>query len=111
MSEKQHRKLLRTIPGLLVSAFFLWYTFRGISLAQIRSVHLVSPVWIVGVIAFTSLSYTLRCVRWTQMMRPTGARFFVCARVLLTSLAANNILPLRIGDNYARVYVLRGSWY
>ena len=32
------------------------------------------------------------------MMRPTGARFAVCARVLLTSLAANNILPLRIGD-------------
>ena len=32
------------------------------------------------------------------MMRSTGAKFGVCARVLLTSLAANNILPLRIGD-------------
>ena len=32
------------------------------------------------------------------MMRPTGAGFAVCSRVLLTSLAANNILPLRIGD-------------
>ena len=54
--------------------------------------------WIFGVLAFTLASYTLRCVRWTRMMRPTGARFPVCARVLMTSLAANNILPFRIGD-------------
>ncbi len=98
VSEKQHNKLFRTIPGLLVSGFFLWYTFRGISLQQISNIRLIRPVWIVGVIAFTCLSYTLRCVRWTQMMRPTGAPFSACARVLLTSLAANNILPLRIGD-------------
>ncbi len=32
------------------------------------------------------------------MMRSTGAGFGVCARVLMTSLAANNILPFRIGD-------------
>ncbi len=98
MSEKERNKWVRTVPGLLVSGFFLWYTFRGISLAQISSIRLVKPVWIVGVLGFTALSYTLRCVRWTQMMRPTGARFAVCSRVLLTSLAANNILPLRIGD-------------
>ena len=108
LSEKQNKQLIRTIPGLLVSGFFLWYTFRGISLAQIRSVRLVSPVWILGVIGFTCLSYTLRCVRWTRMMRPTGARFSVCARVLLTSLAANNILPLRIGD-IMRVFTYSGD--
>ena len=95
-------------PGLLVSGFFLWYTFRGISLAQISSVRLVRPVWILGVLGFTCVSYTLRCVRWTQMMRPTGARFGVCARVLLTSLAANNILPLRIGD-IMRVFTYAGD--
>ena len=92
------RNALKTLPGLLISAFFLWYTFKGISLEQIRSVHLVAPIWILGVLAFTLASYTLRCVRWTRMMRSTGANFAVCARVLMTSLAANNILPLRIGD-------------
>ena len=90
--------LFRTVPGLLISAFFLWYTFRSISLAQILSLRLVQPGWILGVLGFTCLSYSLRCVRWTRMMRSTGARFAVCARVLMTSLAANNILPLRIGD-------------
>jgi glycosyltransferase 2 family protein len=92
------RNLWKTVPGLLISAFFLWYTFRNISFAEIRALRLVTPVWIAGVLAFTAASYTLRCVRWTRMMRSTGARFGVCARVLMTSLAANNILPFRIGD-------------
>jgi len=95
---KRSRNLLKTVPGLLISAFFLWYTFKGISFAQFMAVRLVQPVWILGVLCFTLASYTLRCVRWTRMMRPTGAGFGVCARVLMTSLAANNILPLRIGD-------------
>ena len=92
------RDLLKTIPGILISVFFLWYTFRGIPFSQFRALRLVHPVWILGIFAFTAAGYTLRCVRWTRMMRPTGANFGVCARVLMTSLAANNILPLRIGD-------------
>ena len=102
------RKSLRTLPGLLISGFFLWYTFRGISLAQMRGLRFLHPLWIAGVLGFTCISYTLRCVRWTRMMRPTGARFSVCARVLMTSLAANNILPLRIGD-IMRVFTYAGD--
>lgn len=100
--------LLKTIPGLLISAFFLWYTFKGISFAEIKSVRLVQPLWVLGVLGFTLCSYTLRCVRWTRMMKPTGAGFGVCARVLMTSLAANNILPLRIGD-IMRVFTYAGD--
>jgi hypothetical protein len=102
------RSLLKTIPGLLISAFFLWYTFRGISFAQIVALRFVHPTWLVGVFGFTALGYTLRCIRWTRMMRPTGARFQVCARVLMTSLAANNILPLRIGD-VMRIFTYAGD--
>ena len=102
------RNLLKTIPGLLISAFFLWYTFRGISFAQIVSLRFEHPAWIAGVLGFTAVGYTLRCVRWTRMMRPTGARFPVCARVLMTSLAANNILPLRIGD-VMRIFTYAGD--
>ena len=45
------------------------------------------------------------------MMRPRHAppsHFLVCARVLMTSLAANNILPLRIGD-IMRVFTYAGD--
>ena len=98
MTAPRSRNILKTVPGLLISAFFLWYTFKGISFDHIRALRLAHPSWIIGVLAFTFASYTLRCVRWTHMMHSTGARFRVCARVLMTSLAANNILPLRIGD-------------
>jgi glycosyltransferase 2 family protein len=107
-SGKNSRNLLKTTPGLLISGFFLWYTFRGISFSQIRALRLVHPVWMVGVLVFTLAGYTLRCVRWTRMMRPTGARFVVCVRVLMTSLAANNILPLRIGD-VMRIFTYAGD--
>jgi glycosyltransferase 2 family protein len=102
------RNLLKTIPGLLISAFFLWYTFRGISFAQILALRLVHPAWILGVFGFTAAGYTLRCVRWARMMKPVGARFSTCARVLMTSLAANNILPLRIGD-VMRIFTYAGD--
>jgi uncharacterized membrane protein YbhN (UPF0104 family) len=108
MSQSRARELVKVIPGLLISGFFLWYTFKGISFAQIRGLRFVNPLWILGVIAFTCASYSLRCVRWARMMRSTGARFKVCARVLLTSLAANNILPLRIGD-VMRIFTYAGD--
>ncbi len=108
MTGRRGRNLLKTLPGLLISGFFLWYTFRGISFAQFRALRFAFPAWLVGVFAFTVASYTLRCVRWTRMLRSTGARFPVCARVLMTSLAANNILPLRIGD-IMRVFTYSGD--
>ncbi|MEO6802428.1 MAG: lysylphosphatidylglycerol synthase transmembrane domain-containing protein [Granulicella sp.] len=107
-SPKSQRKLLKALPGLLISAFFLWYTFRSIHLSEFREVRLVHPAWIVGMVGFTIAGYTLRCVRWARMMLPTGAGFGSCARVLMTSLAANNILPLRIGD-IMRVFTYAGD--
>lgn len=98
MSRIPTGKLLKTVPGLLISAFFLWYTFKGISFDQIRALRLVNPIWFVPLIAFGIASYTLRCVRWHRMMRSTGASLLTCSRVFMTSLAANNILPFRIGD-------------
>ena len=111
-SATSSRNLWKTIPGLVISAFFLWYTFRGISFDQLLALRLVHPVWILGVLGFTFASYSLRCVRWSHMMprrkRPLRVHFLVCARVLMTSLAANNILPLRIGD-IMRVFTYAGD--
>src|SRR5258705_73582 len=107
-----NRNLLKTVPGLLISGFFLWYTFRGISFNQILALRAVHPAWILGVLGFTAASYTLRCVRWSQMMprmqRSIRTHFLVCARVLMTSMAANNILPLRIGD-VMRIFTYAGD--
>lgn len=98
MSQAASGKVLKALPGFLISAFFLWYTFKGISVAQLRALRIVSPAWILGLIAFGIVSYSLRCIRWHRMMRSTGASLATCSRVFMTSLAANNILPFRIGD-------------
>jgi uncharacterized membrane protein YbhN (UPF0104 family) len=108
MTRASASKLLKTLPGLLISAFFLWYTFwprtdaaglkKGVSPEDFRSLHIVAPIWICGLIGFGIISYSLRIIRWHFMLRNTGATLGACARIFMTSLAANNILPFRIGD-------------
>ena len=101
-------KLLKTLPGFAISAFFLWWTFRGFHLSAFRSVRLVAPVWIAGVVAFSVLGYGTRCWRWWLMLRSVPSRLAVCSRVFLTSLAANNILPFRLGD-VMRIFTYSGD--
>ena len=39
-------KLLKTLPGLLISAFFLWYTFRGLHREDFGNVHVEAHLWV-----------------------------------------------------------------
>ena len=98
MSREHRINLLKMLPGLLISAFFLWWTFRGFDTADLKTVRFAFPSWAAGVILFSIAGYSLRCFRWWWMLRSVKARFSACARIFMTSLAANNILPLRIGD-------------
>ncbi len=109
-------KLLKTLPGLAVSAFFLWWTFlrvgkngkRGFDAAAFHHLHIVAPVWVLGVVFFSIAGYGTRCYRAYAMLRSVGAQFSACARIFMTSLAANNILPLRIGD-VMRIFTYAGD--
>ena len=114
---REHRiSILKMLPGLAISVFFLWFTFvrknkqgmRPVNLDDFRNIHLISPIWIVGVVVFSVAGYGLRSYRSWFMLRSVKARFYDCARVLMTSLAANNILPLRIGD-VMRIFTYSGD--
>jgi uncharacterized protein (TIRG00374 family) len=106
MTRDRALSLTKAVPGFAVSAFFIWWTYihkhadgkRGFDPNAFRSIHLSSPLWVAAVVLFGIAGYTVRCGRWWWMLRKRGSRFVTCARVLMTSLAANNILPLRIGD-------------
>jgi len=106
LTREKRLSLLKMLPGLLVSAFFIWWTYirknsngkRGFDPDAFRGLHIQSPVWLIGVVLFAVVGYTTRCYRSWSMLRNVGAKFSVCSRVFMTSLAANNILPLRIGD-------------
>ncbi len=108
MTRERRLTLLKTLPGFAISAFFLWYTFRGFKFETLRGVKLASPWWLVAVLATSIAGYTLRCYRWWLMLRGVRARFADCARIFMTSLAANNILPLRIGD-VMRIFTYSGD--
>ncbi|QMV20396.1 UPF0104 family protein [Granulicella sp. 5B5] len=96
------------LPGLAISAFFLWLTFRGFHLSDFAALRLAAPLWLVGVLAFSVAGYTTRCYRSWLMVRSVKAKFGATARVFMTSLAANNILPLRIGD-VMRIFTYAGD--
>ncbi len=98
------RELWKLIPGFAVSGFFLWKTLKSIRFDDLRSIRVASSMWIAVLIVFLFSGYLLRIYRWWFMLRRSGAPgYAVCARVLLTSYAANNVLPFRIGD-FLRVF-------
>lgn len=96
-------RYLKLIPGLLISAFFLWRTLRGFHLSELRGMHFGHSAWFVALLVFIGVDYGLRGWRWWLMLRRYNAKYTACFRVLLTSLAANNILPFRIGD-FMRIF-------
>src|SRR3978361_291364 len=83
----------KLIPGFGISAFFLWRVLRALNMDRLRSMRLVHPAWIIVLVLFFMADYGLRGYRWWFMLRSVKARFSACLRVLMTSLAANNILP------------------
>ncbi len=97
------RKFWKLLPGFAISGFFLWHTIRSIRLRDLREMHLQHPVWIPALLLFLLFDYGLRGYRWWYMLRGSNARLTACVRVLLTSLAANNILPFRVGD-FMRIF-------
>lgn len=107
--KKKGRNPWSVVPGLLISAFFLWWTFRDMHYSTFREMHFVSPVWIVVGLAFLCAGYTIRVYRWWVMLQSSGrASFGQSGRVLLTSFAANNVMPFRIGD-FLRVFAYAGD--
>ncbi len=104
------RHLLRPTIGLAVSALFIWLAFRGLSITEIRAA-LANVDWSLTPLALVFLvaGYAGRITRWWVMLRPTTPqlRWWEAARPFLVSIAANNVLPLRIGD-VLRLFAFHG---
>jgi len=92
---------IRLALGLLISALFLYATFRTVPLGRLAdALAAARPQWIVAALAFIVLAYTLKILRWLTMLRSLGARigFREAAAPFLGGVAFNNVLPLRAGD-------------
>jgi uncharacterized protein (TIRG00374 family) len=97
---RSYRGLKLTL-GLLISALFLYATFRTVSLARVAdALSGARPEWVVGALLFIALAYALKIFRWLTMLRSLGATigFREAAAPFLGGVAFNNVLPLRAGD-------------
>lgn len=109
VSAGKGRSWWKLIPGFAISLFFLWRTLKGIHYETFREMRFVHPGWIAVLFAAMACGYTIRIYRWWVMLRSSSdAGFSACGRVLLTSFAANNVLPFRIGD-FLRVFAYAGD--
>ena len=101
---------LRPILGMGVSALFIWLAVRNLSWTDVR-IALAGVDWTVvplGVLCLAA-GYSARITRWWLMLRVTGpeVRWREAGGPFLVSIAANNVLPLRIGD-VLRLFAFRG---
>ncbi|HKH92616.1 MAG TPA: lysylphosphatidylglycerol synthase transmembrane domain-containing protein [Gemmatimonadaceae bacterium] len=95
------RRWPRIILGWVVAALFVGLAFRRVSLGEMLGVLRSArggPI----VLALVALAagFTVRIVRWWQMLRvlEPGLPLRACIRPFLVSIAVNNTLPLRAGD-------------
>jgi uncharacterized protein (TIRG00374 family) len=95
--------------GVLASIFFLWVAFRGISPGMVwEHIRAADPVLLTLAILNHTAGIHIRAARWRFLLEPvTSQPTPYRARLSATSigLAANNLIPLRVGE-FARVVSL-----
>lgn len=97
----------RVVAGLLISAGFLIFAFRGQDLGRIgEALGDVNYWYLVPALALYFTGVVVRAIRWSVLLRPVAR---VSPRETLPVVAvgfmANNVLPLRTGE-LVRSYVL-----
>lgn len=87
--------------GILVTVFFLWLLLRNLDLDAFKSAFSnLDSRFILLALAFLATGYFVRIARWWWMLRvlEPGLRLSTCVWPFITSIAVNNVLPLRAGD-------------
>jgi uncharacterized protein (TIRG00374 family) len=87
--------------GLVLTCLFLWLAVRQIRADEVAAAlrQARAPWLAVALVAFL-LGYACRVARWRVMLVAHNARlnWRDCAGPLFASVAANNVLPFRLGD-------------
>lgn len=97
------------LVGVLASAFFLWVAFRGISPGTVwQHIRAADPILLTLAILNHTAGIHIRAARWRYLLEPVTTRatpFRARLSATAIGLAANNLIPLRVGE-FARVIVL-----
>jgi uncharacterized protein (TIRG00374 family) len=104
------KQRLKVILPLLVTAFFLWLALRGVNWAEVAA-HLRDANWLYLVLAAVigTLSVHFRALRWKTLLEPVDPHIAFRPRVAgaAVGLAANNLIPARVGEVVRAVVTAR----
>jgi uncharacterized protein (TIRG00374 family) len=97
-------KVLVAVAGIGVSALFLWLAFRNADLDAVgRALSNARLGFVLVAVCVICVGYGFQAARWRRIAgSPLRLRSFY--GMLLGGLAANNVLPVRIGE------LLRAGW-
>jgi len=87
--------------GVTLTAAFLWLALRQIRIDEVNAaLGQARAAWLIAALAAFLTGYACRAARWRQMLVAHNPRltWFDCAGPLFASIAANNVLPFRLGD-------------
>ncbi len=98
----------KAVLGLAISAFLIWWIFRGEDLgAVVGAVARADLPLLLLAVAVATAGFVIRAMRWQILLHPlrrdTGLRNRFAA--VSIGFMANNLLPARIGE-FARAYAL-----
>jgi len=91
---------LKVALGLVISAGFLYFAFRGVELGELwQHVSHASYAWLLALAAVSIYSNWARAQRWglffSHLKRISPYSLFSSTMI---GLAANNVMPLRVGE-------------
>jgi uncharacterized membrane protein YbhN (UPF0104 family) len=87
------------IGGLLLAGLVVWVHHAVGWTALLAPWRDLAPSQLAGLLALAVLSYVLRAVRaWDALRAQIGGRFLTMLRITVLHTAANNLLPMRLGE-------------
>lgn len=107
MDSREARGAKRFVAGMAVSLFMLCLAVRKVSWHELTAAFLEARyAYLIPVVVLTLVSVFLRAWRWRFLLAPVGwASLPNLFSATLIGLAANNLLPARLGE-VARAYAI-----
>lgn len=101
------RRRWGALLGLALTLLFAALAVYNLDLSQVGTALARANYWLVfPAMLFTSLGYLVRTLRWRAILAPTKEiRVIRLFPVLVIGFAANNLLPVRMGE-FVRAYLL-----
>ncbi|MCX7288555.1 MAG: lysylphosphatidylglycerol synthase transmembrane domain-containing protein [Rhodobacterales bacterium] len=95
------KRAVQFVLGLAFAGLFVWLILRDLDReALARALRNPDWRWLALGLVFWTCGYSVRVLRWRAMLAVANPAlgFWRCAVPFLASIAANNVLPFRLGD-------------